>query len=50
MYTTMCKTDSSGKLPYSTRSSARCSVMTWIGGMGMLGERSRREGCIYTNS
>ena len=32
------------KLLYSTGSSARCSVMTWGGGMGEVGGRSNREG------
>ena len=46
IYTLPCvKQIASGNLPYSRGSSARCSVMTWMGGMAW-GGRSKREG-IY---
>ena len=44
VYTQSCVNDTSGKLLYSTGSSAQCSVMTWGGGMAGMGDRSKREG------
>ena len=44
IYTLLCvKQTASGKLVYSTGSSARCSVMTHWGRMGWVGERFKRE-------
>ena len=44
IYTLLCvKQTASGKLVYSTGSSARCSVMTHRGRMGWVGERFKRE-------
>ena len=38
----------SGSLLYSTGNSALCSVVTWLGGMGVgVRGRSKREGIIY---
>ena len=45
IYTLSCvKLIASGKLLYSTRSSAQCSVMTYGVGWGQVGGRSKREG------
>ena len=49
VYTQSCVNDTSGKLLYSTGSSAQCSVMTW-GGDGGDGREVQEGGgiCIYS--
>ena len=46
IYTTICKKDTSGELPYSTGSLARCSVMTVTGGMGSGREAQEGGMCL----
>lgn len=48
IYTLSCiKLIASGKLPYSTRSSARCSVMTWGVGWRANGREVQEGGAIW---
>ena len=52
IYTLLCvKQTASGKLVYSTGSSARCSVMTESGGMGEVeGVIKKERICVYIYS